>query len=162
MKSKSLTLLFSFLLLLFFTMNLNAQFGSLKNKIKKAKINTSKSTKKGSEKDTNVKESTSAGRIWYVSKSKGKNKNPGTKDSPLKNIDKAIKKSKIGDEIYIANGKYMGTFKIGYLESDKPLRLYGSWDDNFSKQDVYNHPTVFQPDNASGGKSRKAMLRFTN
>ena len=55
----------------------------------------------------------------------------------------------------------MGTFNIGYLESDKPIKLYGSWDDQFTKQDIINHPTVFQPDNASGGKSRKALLRFT-
>jgi hypothetical protein len=100
-------------------------------------------------------------KIWYVSIKKGKNRNPGTKESPLKNIDKAIKKSNIGDKIFIAGGKYMGTFKIGYLESDKPLKLFGSWDEGFNKQDIINHPTVFQPDNASGGKSRKAMLRFT-
>jgi hypothetical protein len=161
MKSKNLTLLFSLVLLFFFTLNLNAQFGSLKNKIKKVKINSSKSTGKTSKKEADVYESNSTSKIWYVSKSKGKNRNSGTKESPLKNIDKAMKLSKPGDEIYIANGTYMGTFKIGYLESNKPLRLYGSWDESFEKQDVINHPTVFQPNNASAGKSRKAMLRFT-
>ena len=106
-------------------------------------------------------DSNGQGAIIYVSKSKGKNKNAGTKEAPLKNIDKAIKLAKIGDEIYIANGTYMGTFSIGYLESDKPIKLYGSWDDDFTKQDIVNHPTVFQPDNASAAKSRKALLRIT-
>lgn len=99
-------------------------------------------------------------RIIYVSKS-GSNKNDGSKESPMKNIDKAIAKAALGDEIRIAEGIYMGTFNIGYLESDKPVKLYGSWDAQFTKQDIVNHPTVFQPDNESGGKSRKALLKFT-
>ncbi|MCJ7716651.1 MAG: DUF1565 domain-containing protein, partial [Anaerolineales bacterium] len=99
-------------------------------------------------------------RIIYVSKS-GSNKNDGSKESPMKNIDKAIEAAAPGDEIRIAEGIYMGTFNIGYLESDKPVKLYGSWDAQFAKQDIVNHPTVFQPDNESGGKSRKALLKFT-
>ena len=50
---------------------------------------------------------------------------------------------------------------MGYLESDKALKLYGSWDNEFNQQDIIKHPTLFQPDNASGGKGRKALLRFT-
>lgn len=99
-------------------------------------------------------------RTLHVSKT-GSNKNDGSIAAPLKNIDKAIEIASAGDEIRVAQGVYMGTFNIGYLESDKPIKLYGSWDDQFSKQDIINHPTVFQPDNASGGKSRKALLRFT-
>jgi hypothetical protein len=99
-------------------------------------------------------------KIIFVSPS-GNNKNDGSKETPMKNIDKAIEKAGPGDEIRIAQGTYMGTFNIGYLESDKPLKLYGSWDEKFDKQDIINHPTIFQPDNASGGKSRKALLRFT-
>ncbi len=99
-------------------------------------------------------------RIIYVSKS-GSNKNDGSKESPMKNIDKAIAAAAPGDEIRIAEGIYMGTFNIGYLESDKPVKLYGSWDAQFAQQDIVKHPTVFQPDNESGGKSRKALLKFT-
>ncbi len=101
-----------------------------------------------------------ASRIIYVMKS-GSNKNDGSKESPMKNIDKAIAKAEAGDEIRIAQGTYMGTFNIGYLETDKPVKLYGSWDEQFGEQDIVNHPTVFQPDNESGGKSRKALLKFT-
>jgi len=91
----------------------------------------------------------------------GSNKNDGSKESPMKNIDKAIAKAEAGDEIRIAQGTYMRTFNIGYLETDKPVKLYGSWDEQFGEQDIVNHPTVFQPDNESGGKSRKALLKLT-
>ena len=63
--------------------------------------------------------------------------------------------------ILVAEGTYSGTFDIGYLESDKPVKLYGGFSSDFSERDVVGHPTLFQPDNASGGKSRKPLLRFT-
>jgi len=99
--------------------------------------------------------------VIHVSITNGKNNNDGSTSSPVKNIDKAIQMAKPGDEIKIAGGIYMGTFNVGFLESDKPLILYGSFNEDFTKQDIVSHPTVFQPDNASGGKSRKALLRFT-
>lgn len=98
----------------------------------------------------------------YVSISKGSNKNDGSIANPLKEIDKAISLAKPGDRILIAGGTYSGTFNIGYLESDKPLKMYGSWDESFSRQDIVAHPTVFQPDNASAAASRKPLLRFTS
>lgn len=102
---------------------------------------------------------TESGKIIYVSKS-GSNKNDGSKANPLKNIDKAIDLSQPDDQIYIAGGIYMGTFDCGYLQSDKAIKLYGSWDENFTQQDIKNHPTVFQPDNKSAGAGRKALLLF--
>ncbi len=100
-------------------------------------------------------------KILYVSISSGSNKNEGTKDSPLKNIDKAIEVANPGDIIYIAEGRYAGKFGIGFLECDKPIKMYGSWDKNFNSQDVVKHPTRFQPDNESASKSRKDLLSFT-
>ncbi|MGB3975472.1 MAG: DUF1565 domain-containing protein [bacterium] len=97
----------------------------------------------------------------YVSQTNGNNQNPGTKDSPVKEIDKAVTLAQSGDEIYIAGGIYMGTFGVGYIETDKPLKLYGSYDETFSKRNIVETPTVFQPDNAAGGKARKAFLKFT-
>lgn len=97
----------------------------------------------------------------YVSKTQGSNQNSGAKDSPVQEIDRAIALAKPGDEIFIAGGVYSGTFGIGFLESDKPLKIYGSYDEGFSKRDIVNTPTVFQPDNAAGGKARKAFLKFT-
>lgn len=97
----------------------------------------------------------------YVSTSNGKNANPGTKESPLKNIDKAIAKAKAGDSILVAEGTYSGTFDIGFLTIDKPIKLYGGYSADFSQRDVINHPTLFQPDNKSAAKSRKALLELS-
>ena len=166
MKSNKLLLLLSVLFLFTFQTAIQAQINikSLKNKTKSLSIKSkpeTKSNKTSENKSDNVSdENPELGSIIYVSK-KGSNKNDGSKNAPLKNIDKAMKKVQPGDMIYIAEGKYSGTFGMGYLESDKALKLYGSWDNEFNQQDIMNHPTVFQPDNASAGKGRKALLRFT-
>ena len=97
----------------------------------------------------------------HVSQAKGDNNNPGTAAGPLREIDRAITMAAAGDEIRIAGGTYTGTFGIGCMESDKPLQIVGSFDEGFSRQDVVRTPTVFRPDNASGGKARKAFLKFT-
>jgi hypothetical protein len=102
-----------------------------------------------------------SGKAVFVSQETGKNSNPGTKEQPVKNIDKAMKTVQSGDTIIVAEGIYMGTFNVGYLECDKAVKLYGGFSTDFSVRDIINHPTVFQPDNASGAKSRKAMLKFT-
>lgn len=101
------------------------------------------------------------GRAIFVAQATGKNSNPGTRESPLKNIDKALKIAAAGDVVLVAEGTYGGTFGIGYLESDKPVKLYGGFSSDFAERDVVRHPTLFQPDNASGGKARKPLLRFT-
>jgi len=101
------------------------------------------------------------GSAIFVSKATGSNSNPGTREAPLKNLDKAIARATAGDTLLVAEGVYNGTFDIGYLESDKPLRLYGGFAADFSSRDPVAHPTLIQPDNASGAKSRKALLTFT-
>lgn len=106
-------------------------------------------------------ENASVAKTFYVSKAKGNNSNDGSKSSPFKEIDKAMKVAGPEDEIHIAGGVYMGTLNIGYLESDKALKLYGSWDESFTKQDIKAHPTVFQPDNESARSNRKSFLKFT-
>jgi len=102
--------------------------------------------------------STAYGETLHVSISTGKNKNAGTKEAPMKNLDKTIKKAKEGDTILVAEGIYSGTFKIGYIVIDKAVKLYGGYSTDFATRDVVNHPTIFQPDNKSGAKSRKALI----
>jgi hypothetical protein len=97
----------------------------------------------------------------YVSKANGKNSNPGTKEQPLKNIDKAIKMAQSGDVINIAGGTYSGTFDIGYLDCNKALKLVAGFSPDFSSRDIRKHPTIFQPNNQSGAKSRKPLIRFS-
>ncbi len=103
----------------------------------------------------------SGGGSLYVSIASGSNKNDGSKSNPLKNIDKAIAVAKPGDAIHIAGGRYSGTLNAGYIESDKPVQLYGSYNQDFTRQDIVAHPTVFQPDNESARSNRKALLKFT-
>lgn len=154
---------------LFSASSLNAQINmsKLKSKAKsfqKEKIvdkphnNTKEAHVESAEKPT----TTTFDDIIHVDINRGKNKNSGTVDAPMKNIDKALSAAMPGQEIKVAGGTYMGTFNIGYLETDKPIRLRGSFDPTFTNQDIENHPTVFQPDNASAGSSRKPLLQFTN
>ncbi len=97
----------------------------------------------------------------YVSKQNGNNKNDGSKGSPLKNLDKAIQLAVPGASIFITGGVEMGTLNVGYIESDKPVKIFGSYDESFSRQDMAAHPTVIQPDNESARSTKKPVMRFT-
>jgi len=102
-----------------------------------------------------------SGQTLYVSIMKGNNKNDGSKTAPLKNIDKAISLAQPGDIINIAGGVYMGTLNVGFIESPKAVQLFGSFDEDFSVQDIKAHPTAIQPDNESARSTRKAVMKFT-
>lgn len=99
--------------------------------------------------------------IIYVSKQNGNNKNDGSKSAPVKNLDKAIQLAAPGGTIYIAGGIETGTLNMGFIESEKAVKIYGSWDENFTMQDLQAHPTVIQPDNESARSNRKALMKFT-
>lgn len=103
----------------------------------------------------------SGGGTLYVSKQNGNNKNDGSKGAPLKNLDKAIAVAAPGTTIFVAGGVEMGTLNVGFLESDKPVKIYGSYDETFTTQDIMNHPTLIQPDNESARSTRKAVFKFT-
>ena len=105
--------------------------------------------------------STAYGETIHVSISTGKNNNAGTKEAPMKNLDKAIKKAKAGDTLLVAEGTYSGTFKIGYIEIKTPIKMYGGYATDFSQRDVIKHPTLFQPDNKTGAKARKALIKLS-
>jgi len=111
--------------------------------------------------ETKATEAPSSNQIFYVCATKGSNRNDGSKGSPFKNIDKAINTASAGAEIRISGGNYYGTLNVGFIESDKPVRLYGSFDESFTRQDIVAHPTLIQPDNASARTSRKTLLKFT-
>lgn len=76
-------------------------------------------------------------KILYVSKQNGNNKNNGSKAGPLKNLDKAIILSEPGGKIYIAGGIETGTLNVGFIKSNKPVQIYGSWDESFEKAGFY-------------------------
>lgn len=169
---KTLKIFFLLALSLSLTLPTTAQLGNLKNLGKqveqaaKKSTSASKSTSGTSEQPSDKAESTTsdpvaAGKVWYVSKEKGSNKNEGSKEAPLKNIDKAISIASPGDEIRVAGGVYMGTLNVGFIESDKPVKIFGSFDEGFLKQDIKAHPTLLQPSNESARSTRKAVMKFT-
>jgi hypothetical protein len=159
-----------FVAIMIMTLSLSAEKNNLRNLTKQPLAESMKKTPepelstKTSETIVNVPEKSNIsteGQTLYVSISKGNNSNDGSKTSPLKNIDKAISIAKPGDKINIAGGIYMGTLNIGFIESPKPVQLFGSFDEDFSVQDINAHPTAIQPNNESARSSRKAIMKFT-
>jgi hypothetical protein len=135
----------SFILFLFISFNVNSQINV--NKFKdKAKSVTSKGDKESTEKPDKPSSGKQKlnGKTIYVSIENGSNRNEGTQDAPIKNLDKAIDKASAGDKIYVAAGHYSGTFDVCAFTIDKPLGLYGSFSGDFSKRDIINHPTIIQ------------------
>lgn len=126
--------------------------------VKPAGSSSSSGTSGGSA--ATVKASSGGGAL-FVSKQNGNNKNDGSKGAPLKNLDKAIAVATPGTAIFVAGGVEMGTLNIGFIESDKPVKIYGSYDETFTTQDIVNHPTLIQPDNESARSTRKAVMKFT-
>lgn len=152
------------------TGNLNAQIGNVGG-IKKNIPITKTSQDKQEQKSTDGAQATVSSPIanpasentktLYVSFANGSNRNDGSQSAPFKNIDKAINVADPGTVIKITGGNYFGTLNVGFIESDKAVKLFGSFDENFTKQDIVAHPTLIQPDNASARTSRKALLKFT-
>ena len=70
---------------------------------------------------------------WYVSLTTGNNKNAGTKESPFKNIWKAIEKAAPGDTLHVATGNYPGKMSCGWINMNKPVNLIGGYKTDFSE-----------------------------
>lgn len=159
-------------LVLMIVMPASAQIKNLKDVKKKIPVTRKPEQKISDEKAAETKPAPAAttdaataaagsSQTLYVSMANGSNRNDGSKGSPFKNIDKAINVAEPGAEIRIAGGVYYGTLNVGFIESNKPVRLYGSFDEGFGKQDIVTHPTLIQPNNESARTSRKALLKFT-
>ncbi len=93
---------------------------------------------------------------FYVSKDKGSNRNPGTKDKPIKNLQKAIKKAKKGDKIFVAEGNYYGLLNKGSITIDKSVEIYGGYSKDFSKRDVLKYRTLIAPPASTNGTADNA------
>lgn len=97
----------------------------------------------------------------YVSKNTGSNRNDGSKTAPLKNLQKAFDMATDGQTIYVAEGVYMGNLDNGTIDmKDKGLKVYGSYDTNFTKQDIVNTPTLIQPGLECKGKRNATNYAF--
>lgn len=84
---------------------------------------------------------------WYVARKGGKNKNPGTKQAPFRNIWKAIAKAKPGDTIHVAAGNYHGKMTCGWIDVNKAVNLIGGYAPDFSVRDIVKYQTKLQPTN---------------
>ena len=93
----------------------------------------------------------------FVSLSTGKNKNPGTKEAPYKNLWKAIAVAKDNDVIHIAEGIYPGKMKCGWFKLEKPVSLFGGYSADFSQRDPLKFKTMFQPKNEHNDKKAGAQ-----
>ncbi len=114
---------------------------------------TSKQTKKS------VANSSTTGKSWYVNIKRGSVRGKGTKESPIKTIQKAIKKAADGDIIHIAQGNYLGNMDRGWIEmKNKYVTLEGGWNDDFSKRNPLKYITRIEPTSKQAGTMGSGLL----
>lgn len=82
---------------------------------------------------------------FYVHKDGGKNSNPGSKEQPFKNLQKAIDQAEDGDTIYVAEGNYCGIMDRGQIKLNKQLNILGGYAADFSERDILKHRTTVIP-----------------
>lgn len=91
------------------------------------------------------------GNTLYVSV-KGSARGAGTKESPLKDLQKAIDKAATGDVIRIAEGNYLGPLERGYIEVEgKYISLEGGWNEAFTERNPMKYITRIQPGKQQAG-----------
>lgn len=83
----------------------------------------------------------------FVCRSKGKNKNPGTRTAPLRNIWKAIEIARPGDVIHASGGVYHGKLSCGWIHLNKPVSIIGGYSNDFTARDPMRFHTLLRPTN---------------
>lgn len=73
---------------------------------------------------------------YYVSAAKGKGKK-GTKEEPVRDLGIIADMLKPGDTIHIAAGTYYGKAEAGCTRIGVPVKIYGGYNDDFSKRDPW-------------------------
>lgn len=96
----------------------------------------------------------------YVSLETGKNKNDGSKTSPLKNLWKALEIAEVGDIIHLAEGNYPGQMKRGWFEMKNPVSIIAGYSKDFSERDPLKYKTMIQPLNENNDKKGPALLHL--
>jgi len=143
---------------LFLTMPAQAQsLRGLGDKLKKAGQNAGNTN---SGKSNNAAAAPNAGsttakggNTWFVSQSNGSNRNDGSMEKPLKNIQKAIEMASAGDVIRVAEGNYYGQLNSGNIKIDKGISIIGGYSPDFSERDILGHRTYIQPTATSNGSA---------
>lgn len=91
------------------------------------------------------------GKAIYVSKANGNNGNDGTKNSPYKNLQKALDKAPAGSTIMVAEGNYYGLLNSGNINITKPVTIIGGYNSDFSERNILKYRTMIQPTPESNG-----------
>ena len=91
------------------------------------------------------------GKTFYVSSATGNNRNDGSKEAPLKNLQKALDNAEAGATICVAEGNYYGLLNKGNIIITKPVTIKGGYKSDFSERDVLKYKTLVQPTPASNG-----------
>lgn len=91
---------------------------------------------------------------WYVSAGTGSNRNEGTKESPFKNIQKAVNAASAGDVIRVAEGNYYGLLDSGNIKINKAVSIYGGYAADFSERNILKYRTFIQPTATSNGSAQ--------
>ena len=77
-----------------------------------------------------------SGRDWYVSSENGRGQQ-GTKEKPARDLGNIIHHLKPNDRIHIAGGTYLSKGGRGSDEINVPVKIYGGYDEIFSKRDPW-------------------------
>jgi len=109
-------------------------------------------------KQTSASQPATAAKTLYVSKATGKNKNDGSKEAPLKNIQKAVDMAEPGTMILVAEGNYFGNLDCGTIDIRKPVTIQGGWNSDFSERDVLKYLTMIQPSAESNATTTSSTL----
>ena len=99
------------------------------------------------------------GKVYYVSLERGSARAEGTKDAPMRDVQKAIDKAANGDVIRIAQGNYLGNLDRGWIEmKGKYVSLEGGWKDDFSERNPVKYITRIQPSVEQRGTIGQGLL----
>ena len=99
------------------------------------------------------------GKVYYVSLERGSARAEGTKDAPMRDVQKAIDKAANGDVIRIAQGNYLGNLDRGWIEmKGKYVSLEGGWNDDFSERNPVKYITRIQPSKEQKGTIGMGLL----
>ena len=102
---------------------------------------------------------TTSGNIFYVNIEKGSARGAGTKEAPMKDIQKAIDSAANGDVIRIAQGNYLGTMDRGWIQiKGKYISLEGGWNDDFTERNPVRYITRIQPGIEQRGTIGQGLL----
>ena len=125
---------------------------------------------RGGERGTMAKATVSSGKTYYVSPNGSVRADGLSKDTPLKDLQKAIDLAEEGSTILVAEGNYLGNMDRGYIEcgrfgngadDGKFLKFYGGYSLDFSERDPVKYITKIQPNEKSPRSIGSALFHIT-